>query len=191
MCVHTHTHTTHTDWGLLATQRTVNETAYKAGIRHPTSFCYTIFHPVHIALTVENNCMRFCTKEFDSTFTPYPLSITCIYTKSLHTDYRSLEIFHCYKNFHVDETTKSIKRIFLKDKISSRIIPLLSKCSSASILDTASDKSLTTTPSLTTTAAYQSHSLYGTRTHDMHLLSNFRISNGRIKIVTTKATLLL
>ena len=70
-------------------------------------------------------------------------------------------------------------------------IPLLSTCSSASILDAALDKSLTTTPPLTTTTAYQSRSLYGTPTHDMLLPSNFRIPNGRTKIVTAKATLLL
>ena len=57
-----------------------------------------------------------------------------------------------------------IKQIFLKDEISSRIIPLLSTCSSGSILDrTALDKSLTTTPSLTTTA-YQSCSLRDSNT---------------------------
>ena len=46
-----------------------------------------------------------------------------------------------------------------KDEISSTIIPLLSRCNSASILDTPLNKNLTTTPSLTTTTAYQSHSL--------------------------------
>ena len=59
-------------------------------------------------------------------------------------------------------------------------------CSSASILDTALDKSLTTTLSLTKTTAYQLRSLYETRAHDMHLLSNFRIPNPRVKIVTAK-----
>ena len=54
---------------------------------------------------------------------------------------------------------KFIKGIVLKDDISSIIIPLPSTCSSASILHTALDKSLTTTPSLTTTTAYQSRSL--------------------------------
>ena len=64
-------------------------------------------------------------------------------------------------------------------------------CSFSSILDAALDQSLTTMPSLTTTARYQACSLYGTRTHDMHLLSNFRIPNELIEIVIAKATLIL
>ena len=51
------------------------------------------------------------------------------------------------------------KRMLLKHKISSRLMPLLSTCSSASVLDTALDESLTTKSSLTTTTANQSRSL--------------------------------
>ena len=59
---------------------------------------------------------------------------------------------------------KCIIWVFLNDEISSRIVTLLRMCSSASILDTALDKSLTTMPSLTTTTAYQLHLLQDSNT---------------------------
>ena len=73
--------------------------------------------------------------------------------------------------------------------VNPRIILLFSTWTSASILDTLLDKSLTIMPSLTTTTT--SCSLYVTQTCDMHFLSNFGIPNRRIKNVTVKSTLFL
>ena len=102
-------------------------------------------------------------------------------------------------------THKDFVNDFFAHKISSRVIPLLSMCSSATspvvlsplrknnqqILITALCKCPTSPPPLTTTTAYQLGSLWDSQTRDMHLLSNFRILDRLINMLTVKAALLI